>query len=163
MRLAQHLGVDLVNLGLGGGANCERAMADYIASRNDWNLAVFEIGINMLPRKDITTEEFRGRVRFFLQRTAKSNPDRWIFCTDMFTFVPEVNPGLRRHGEFRRIVREEVEALDLPRLFHVDGRSLLRDPSGLSSLDLIHPSPHGMEQIAHKFSSMIKRKRKADT
>ena len=48
MRTAQLLGVDLVNLGFGGGAHCESQLADYIAERNDWDFATFELGINMI-------------------------------------------------------------------------------------------------------------------
>src|SRR5690606_33281884 len=46
-RVSQLLGVDFINLGFGGGAHLEREMADYIASRTDWDLATLEMGINM--------------------------------------------------------------------------------------------------------------------
>jgi len=158
MRMAQMLGVDLLNLGFGGGAHCESQMADYIAQRKDWDLATLEIGINMMPRPEFTTEEFERRVRYFVRRIAKSHPRKWVFCTDMFTFSADLEPTPARHVEFRRIVRDAVRDLKMPRLVHVDGRTLLREAPGLS-FDLVHPSPQGMEEIARNFSQIIKRKR----
>jgi len=158
MRMAQMLGVDLVNLGFGGGAHCEGQMADYIARRRDWDLATLEIGINMMPNTRFSTEEFERRVRYFVRRIAKSHPRKWVFCTDMFTFNADLAPTKARHVEFRRIVREAVRDLGMPRLVHVDGRTLLREVPGLS-FDLVHPSPQGMEEIARSFSRFIKRKR----
>src|SRR5690606_38413608 len=43
---ARRLGADLYNLGTGGSAFCENAMADHIADRNDWNLAVLCLSVN---------------------------------------------------------------------------------------------------------------------
>ena len=45
MLTARSVGADLVNLGLGGGAHLEGDIADYIASRTDWDLASLEMGI----------------------------------------------------------------------------------------------------------------------
>jgi len=158
MRMAQMLGVDLVNLGFGGGAHCEAQMADYIARRQDWDLATLEIGINMMPRPEFTNEEFERRVRYFVRRIARSHPRKWVFCTDMFTFSADLEPTPARQAAFRQIVRDAVKDLNMPRLFHIDGRRLLREVPGLS-FDLVHPSPQGMEEIARNFSQIIKRMR----
>ncbi len=156
MRLAQSLGLDLINLGFGGGAHCEPQLADYIAGRDDWDLATLELGINMVYRPEFTVEEFRRRVEYFVSRIVEAHPDKWVFCTDMFTFAADLGANPARNAEFRRVVREVVRKIGSPRLVHLDGRRLLRSIPGLS-VDLVHPSPRGMEEIAYRFSRIILR------
>ena len=80
-----------------------------------------------------------------------------VFCTDMFTFAADLGANPARNAEFRRVVREAVRKIGSPRLVHLDGRRLLRSIPGLS-VDLVHPSPRGMEEIAYRFSRIILRK-----
>ena len=155
MRTAQRLGVDLLNLGFGGGAHCEPQIADYIAEREDWDFATLEMGINMVNRFSIG--EFQKRVEYLVEKIAKAHPDKWVFCIDLFTFAADFDPSARKHREFRRVVREAVENLDMPKLIYVDGRTLLRDVSGLT-FDLVHPAPSGMEEIAVNLSNLIQAK-----
>jgi len=152
MRTAQILGVDLINLGFGGGAHCERQIADYIAQRGDWDFATMELGINMINWFE--TEEFKERVEYLVEKVARSHPDKWIFCIDLFTFYADFDPSSEKHSEFRRVVRDAVERLSMPRLVHVDGRTILKEPSGLT-FDLVHPSPSGMEEMATNLSRFI--------
>jgi len=157
MRTAQRLGVDLLNLGFGGGAHCEPQIADYIAEREDWDFATLEMGINMVG--GFSTEEFQKRVEYLVEKIAKAHPDKWVFCIDLFTFAADFDPSARKHKEFRRIIRETVENLDMPKLVYVDGRTVLKDVSGLT-FDLVHPAPAGIEEIAANLSSFIQAKMK---
>ncbi len=155
MRTAQLLGVDLLNLGFGGGAYCEPQIADYIAEREDWDFATLEMGINMLG--GFSTEEFQSRVEYLVKRIVKAHPDKPVFCIDLFTFADDFDPSAKKHIEFRRVVRETVENLHMPKLFHLDGRTLLKDVSGLT-FDLVHPAPSGMEEIAINLSKIVREK-----
>ncbi len=158
MRTAERLGVDLLNVGFGGGCHCEPQMADYIAERTDWDLASLELGINMVA--EFETRVFRERAGYLIERIAKAHPEKWIFCIDMFTFFwSEYPSGSRRAREYRRVVRQTVERLDMPKLVHVDGRKMLKDVSGLFC-DLVHPGPSGMEEIAANLARVIARHRK---
>lgn len=150
-RTAQLLGVDLINLGFGGGAHLEPQMADYIANREDWDFASLELGINLLRR--IEPDEFARRVDYFVERIASTHRDQWIFCLDLFT-VEEDLVHDDRADTFRRIVREKVESLGLPRLVHVPGPEMLTSVHGLA-VDLVHPSPFGMEEIAHNLAALM--------
>jgi len=151
MRTAQLLGVDLINLGFGGGAHCENQLADYIAERNDWDFATLELGINMIAGFKI--DEFKKRVEYFIPRIAQAHPDKWIFCIDLFTFYSI--PRAEKQDEFRTAVRDTVTKLNMPKLVHIDGREILKNPSGLIT-DLVHPSPEGMEEMALNLSGVIK-------
>jgi len=157
MRTAQLLGVDILNLGFGGGAHCEPQIADYIAERDDWDFATLEMGINMLGR--FSTGEFQRRVGYLVEKITRAHPDKLVFCIDLFTFAADFDPSAKKHKEFRRIVRETVENLDMPKLIYVNGRTLLKDISGLT-FDLVHPAPSGMEEIAVNLSNIIKAKMK---
>jgi lysophospholipase L1-like esterase len=154
MRTAQHLGVDGINLGFGGGAHCEPAMADYIAGRTDWDFATLELGINMVSW--LETPVFAERVSYFIPAIAKAHPDQWIFCIDMFPFYMDFDPKSERNHAYRAVVREVVEALDYPKVLHLDGRDLLRDATGLTA-DVVHPAPQGMEAIAINLATRIQR------
>ena len=155
MRTAQLLGVDLINLGFGGGAHCEKQMADYIAGRKDWNIATLELGINMMGAFEV--KEFRKRVEYFVSKIAESHPDKWIFCVDLFTFYADFDSCSKKQNEFREIVKNTVKNLNMPKLIHIDGREILKSIAGLTT-DLCHPSPEGMEEIAVGLSNRIKKK-----
>ena len=154
MRTAQLLGVDLINLGFGGGAHCESQMADYIAERNDWDFGTLELGINMV--RSFETKEFKKRVEYFIEKISVTHPEQWIFCMDLFTFYADFEPASTKQKEFRRIVKETVKKLNMPKLIHIDGREILKNSSGLMS-DLVHPSPEGMEEIAKNLNQYIRK------
>ena len=155
MRTAQRLGVDLIDLGFGGGAHCESQIADYIADRRDWDFASLELGINMVG--GFSTEEFTKRVNYIIERIAKAHADKWVFAIDIFTYADDYNPAAKKQNEFRRAVKHAVERLNMPKLVHVDGRRILKDASGLT-FDLVHPAAAGMEEMAYNLSKIMKTK-----
>ncbi len=150
-RTAQRLGVDLLNMGFGGGAHLEPQMADYIAGRDDWHLATLEMGINLIGQID--ANEFARRVAYFIPTIARAHPDTWIFCIDLFTCRYDWEEK-EKIAAFRRIVAEQVAELGLPKLVHLSGADLLPSLSGLTA-DLVHPSPYGMEEIAQNLAAII--------
>lgn len=163
-RTAELLGVDLINLGLGGSAHCESEMADYIAGRKDWDFASLEMGINMVYSFEV--KEFEKRVGYLINKISESHPEKWLFCIDLFTFVADLGGKLggkckgienfRKHKEFREIVSETVKRINNPKVVHIDGRKILPGFSGLW-VDLVHPSSSGMEQMAQNLSRFITR------
>ena len=144
-RAARLLCMDLLNLGLGGSAMCEPGVANYIAARADWDLAVLELGVNMCG--EFSMQEFQNRVEYFIPTIAKAHPASYVFCLDIFPFYGDLDSADNKHHEFRRIVRQTVQKLDLFNVIYLDATTMLRDLSGLTT-DLIHPSPAGMEEIA---------------
>lgn len=151
MRTAQRLGVDLINLGFGGGAHLEREMADYIAGRSDWTFATLEMGINLV--QGIDTDEFARRVAYFIPTIAEAHPDRWVFCIDLFPCRFDYE-GSGKPDAFREIVRAQVEKLNMPKVAHVSGKRILTSVNGLTG-DLVHPSPSGMEEMADNLAEVI--------
>ena len=154
MRTAQLLGVDLINLGFGGGAHLEREIADYIAGRTDWDMATLELGINVIGSIDVA--EFAHRVDYLVTTIASAHPDQWIFCMDLFLCRYDLarDPKIKA---FRKVVQDKVASLDMPKLEYVPGDAILTSVCGLAA-DLVHPSPYGFEEIARNLSKRIREK-----
>jgi hypothetical protein len=149
MRTAERLGVDLVNLGLGGGAHLEPQVADHIAGRSDWDFASLEMGVNI---RWLAVEEFAKRVEYFLRTIGAAHPGKPVFCVDVFTSDQDFTRA-GNTAAFRRVVRRLVRESGRENLIYVNGRRLLR-PSRLTA-DLVHPSPDGMEEMAERLARTI--------
>ena len=152
MQTARHLGIDLLDLGFGGGAHMEATLAEHIASRGDWDLATLEMGINV---GGWSTEEFHGKTERFVDIISSAHPDKWIFCIDLFTFAGDLVPDYPGHVQFRESVAAIVEKLDRPKLVHVDGRDILQDVRGLT-FDLVHPSDDGFVEMGRRLAERIR-------
>lgn len=150
MRTAQLLGLDLVNLGTSGSARMDESVANFIAESGEWDVACLELGINVLGW---TLGEFARKVGDFVGHIAGGNPDKRVFCTDIFTHGGDWD-DFPKIEKFREIVQSQVEALALPNLTHLPGRSLLVSTKGLTA-DLVHPSLLGHEEIARNLAREI--------
>ena len=146
-----HLGYDVINLGLGGSAHMDAAVADHIASRDDWDLATLEMGVNV---RTWDPERFRAAVDRFVTTIVSAHPDKLVFCIDLFPnnydFMDEP-PGAIG---FREIVKDVAARQNSAKVIHVDGRSLQTRPSGLQ-VDLVHPNEHGMIEIGRNLATLI--------
>lgn len=151
-RIAENMGSDLINLGFAGSACLEPCVAEYIASRNDFDFATLEMGINILG---IDPEDFRSRVRYFVSTIAKAHPDKTFFCIDIFYCSSDLF-GDGKATLFRKIVREELAAMAFPNTVHIDGLKMLTSSKGLSG-DLVHPNVRGVEEIAANLTTEMKK------
>lgn len=151
-RLSQKLGMDALNLGLGGGAHLESEIADYLAARSDWDCATLEMGINIVG--SVACDEFERRVRYLLEAVAGRNRDKPVFAIDLYTCRYDLQ-GDDKIVAFRAIVGGVVRTLNLPHVIHVPGNALLTALHGLTA-DLVHPSPYGMEEIAAGLARIIR-------
>lgn len=151
-RIAKALGADLINLGLGGGAHLETGVADYIASRQDWDFASLELGINLV--RNLPANEFRKRLNYFIPTIHAAHPDKWIFCMDVFPFDMDLT-GDERVNEFRQLVAAAVAELNAPRVVHVPAPTLMPDPTGLT-VDVLHPSSDGFAEIGTRLAAVMR-------
>jgi lysophospholipase L1-like esterase len=152
---ARRLGTDLVNLGCGGSAFCEAAMADHVAGRDDWDVAVLELSVNMVDRFDVAT--FRERAGAMLDAVAGASHDRPVIAVSLlphYRDLPGGDPGAGAEADrFRAALAELVEASPHPHLSAVRGPELL-DVAGLSA-DLLHPGDAGMGTIAERLAPRV--------
>ncbi|NOU67101.1 lipase [Paenibacillus sp. LMG 31461] len=154
---AHRLGFDVLNLGLSGSCLCEPEVADFIAERNDWQIAFFELGINM--RKVYTVAEFRDRVSYLLDRVITMHPYDPIFITTIYpnksTFLKDGDNLLAvREMEFNEVLREYAARKNHPYLYVIEGSDVLTDFSSLTA-DLIHPSDYGHIRMGEHLAKLM--------
>lgn len=149
---AQALDLEPINLGFGGAAFGEGALAEYIASRNDWDLLTLAFGINNLIQGHTSADLARDYERF-LNIIRAGHPEKPLLCiTPVLTRTWDVDGNAAPSGEPVRAFREAVEKVVRNRmrsdenLFLLDGLACLRDVSDLD--DHVHPNDAGMRHYA---------------
>ncbi|MFA5007552.1 MAG: SGNH/GDSL hydrolase family protein [Candidatus Izemoplasmatales bacterium] len=146
--VAHRLGMDLRNLGMAGSCRMEPEMVDYIAALGEagaWDMAVLELGINVL---DWDESLIRERVRRTLSEIAGRNPRKPIVVISPFFSGNDFHQGVEA-ARWRRLLPAIVAERNDPNVHYADGTDLLGDMSLLSA-DEVHPSIHGMQQIADR-------------
>lgn len=149
---ARALGYDFINLGSSGTAYCEPAMADFMASLK-WDLCVLEISVNM-SGTGFTVTQFKERAGALINTLAKSHPQAPIICISLFPIGTGDLWGGQKTQEMREALAEIVKASGHPNVHFVSGPDLLSF-TGLSP-DLLHPTDHGMIEIAGKLAPRIR-------
>lgn len=159
-QVAWRLGTDVINLGAMGSAYCEKEIADYIASRKDWDFASFCVSANML-NQGVSAEDFFHAAEYFICTVAKSNPAKPIICISLFPTLsdlgyvwPDRKPKATSN-EYRNVLKRIVDNSKFNNLHYVDGTQLLRSHYGLCH-DLLHPSNNGMIEIGENLSDFIR-------
>jgi lysophospholipase L1-like esterase len=154
---AMRLGADAVNLGCAGSALCEAAMADYIASREDWDLAVLALSTNM---SGFALQEFRERVAYMVNTVAAAPGERPVACITLWPKGGDLGPehvGPRCGGapeEYRQVLRDVVAECGRTNVHLLEGRELLPEWRGLSA-DLLHPTDHGHTVMAENLAGRL--------
>lgn len=153
---ARRLGCDLINLGFGGAAQMDPAIAEHIAARSDWDVATLEMGINV---RSWPVERFRAAVEGFVATIAAARPDAFIFCIDLFTNDCDFEDSPSKGVGFRAVVEAVAAAHPTGKVVHVDGRTILTDPTGLRT-DLVHPCDDAMQEMGRRLAAVIDKTRR---
>ena len=104
-------------------------------------------------------DEFAARARRFIGVIGAAHPGKPVFCIDLFTCDSDLGgDGNNKAAAFRKVVRRLVRESGRPNLVYVAGDRMLQSVAGLTA-DLVHPSPHGMEEMARNLSAVIRRTR----
>jgi lysophospholipase L1-like esterase len=145
-RVARNCGYDALNLGCSGSAYCESALADHVASRDDWDVATLALSVNM-ANADFSTAEFRERVEYFVHTVAEAHPEKPVACVTLFPYYADVTaPGdPDRAAAFREALRSVVAESPGENVSLVEGTDLLSP--GELTWDILHPGDEGMRTI----------------
>lgn len=130
--------------------------ADYLASRDDWDIITCELGVNM--RDSIEPDEFDRRARYLVRTLLKRRPNKPVVLISPFTsgadLLREPNVVSRRllgYAEsLRAIAAEHVER----HVHFIDGREMLPDITGLTC-DLVHPSTEGHTTMSERLAPRL--------
>ena len=151
---AWRLGVDVLNQGMSGSCAIEPAMVKWLASREDWDFATCELGINLLGW--IEVDEFRRRATHLVETLRARHPAKPLALITHFTFEAHLKPTEAAKRDkadaFDAILRELAAAHGLAL---IEGRHLLADACGLST-DLVHPADHGMFQMGERLAAALR-------
>ena len=127
-------------------------MADYLAGL-EWDLCVLELSVNM---GGFPIEQFKERVSGLIEKLAASHPEAPIVCISLFPFgTGDLWGGNKAATQERRDALAEIVAASGHENVHfVSGPDLLSF-TGLSP-DMLHPTDHGMIEIATKLAPRIR-------
>jgi hypothetical protein len=151
---AWRLGVDVINHGMSGACAIEPEMVDWLASRDDWDFATCELGINLLNWIDVP--EFRRRATRLVETLRTRHPTKPLALITHFTFEAHFKPTETAKREtadaFDAVLRDLASAHHLAL---IEGQKLLADAGGLST-DLLHPADHGMFQMGENLATALR-------
>jgi len=153
--VARNCGFDALNFGSSGSAYCEAVMAEYIASRDDWDLATLALSVNMANTGGFAPETFHERAETFVNTVAGGQPDKPVVCITLWPYFDDfTESGDADHATaYRDALRSIVDESPHDNLTLVEGPDLL-EISGLGS-DLLHPGDHGMKAIGDGLSERL--------
>ena len=157
---ARALGADLINLGSAGSAHCEAELADYIAARDDWDIATLALSVNL---GRFALDEFYKRVSYMVNTVSGANLDRPVACITLWPFFNDMlaDDGKLKQGEtapaakFRQSLRDAVAACPNPNVHLLEGPELMTNTAGLTD-DLIHPGDYGMMEMGLNLVAALK-------
>ena len=152
---ARRLDADLINLGSCGTAYCDPAMAEYIADRDDWDVATFALSVNMVGTFPVAA--FRERAADMIDAVAGAHPDKPVVAVTIYTNARDVCEGhaeAERCEQFREALREVVTATPRGNVHLLEGRELLPSIAGLTP-DLVHPGDDAMITIGENLAGEL--------
>ncbi len=159
---ARRLGLDFINLGSSGTCQVEAPMADFIAERNDWDIATLEFGINIV--NFVTPDDFRQRVEYFVSTLVKTHPDKHIVLISTFPFnerqgivIPEKATGTYTVDDlaYCQIMRDVQKSFGHKNLHFIEGSDIM-DEFNCVSADMLHPRNYGHAVMGLNLAARLK-------
>ena len=139
------LGTDIINLGMCGSCQIEPELAEWMAARSDWDLAVFELGINILWMEP---GEFRRRADHLLKAFLSRRPEKPVVLLTLFPSkarfeFAEKPDEENKDAAFCEILRDlHTEYSEKGNVHLIEGKDILTDLNGLGA-DFLHPKIYG--------------------
>jgi lysophospholipase L1-like esterase len=126
-------------------------MADFIGSRQDYEIATLEVGVNM--RNGVSPEDFRARVSYLLDAVAAPGANRQVFLVTVYPNLSEAGLAAAQ-DRFSAILRELVASGRWRKLSLIEGGTILDDPGDLTA-DYIHPSDYGHARMGYHLGKIL--------
>jgi lysophospholipase L1-like esterase len=156
-----------LNLGFGGSAWTDRPIADYIASRNDWNVLVLMLGTNSFGGRDSagkaeTLAQYGDKYGAFLDTVRAKHPTAPILCISPILTHEDIIHQKNKNGDspqdYRNAIQQVVEQHQQKdhSLYFLDGLKLINDPLYLMVIDQVHPNEGGSLKMAEGIAATLK-------
>ena len=156
-----------LNLGFGGSAWTDVAVADYIASRKDWDVLVLMLGTNSFGGNDSagkreTLAQYRDKYDAFLNSVRAKYPAKPILCITPILTRQDIIHQANKNGDLPQAYRETIQQVVEQRqlrdhnLYFLDGLKLINDPIYLLVIDQVHPNVGGSLKMAEGIAATLK-------
>ncbi len=154
---ARRLGADVLNLGLSGACFCEPGFADYLASRDDWDVITCELGVNM--RDGFAPEEFARRARYLVETLTTRQPGKPVVLITPFPtgsdYLVEPDKAARTTHAFAATLRQLAAEHSARHVHLIEGADVLSQFSGLTC-DMVHPGTEGHTLMAENLAARLR-------
>lgn len=158
---------EALNLGFGGSAWTDIPVADYIATRNDWDVLVVMLGTNSFGGNDgagkpETLAQYRDKYDAFLSAIRAKHATQPILCITPILNHQDITQRKNKNGDlpqdYRRAMQQVVEQRRQKdhNLYFLDGLKLINDPLYLLVIDQVHPNEGGSLKMAEGISAALK-------
>lgn len=154
-QVATRLDADPINLGSCGTAYCDAAMADYVAGRDDWDVATLALSVNMV--RTFPVSEFRERAAYMVDTVAAAHPDAPVVPITIYRNARDVCADVDVDGEcerFREALRSVVAESPHDNVHLLEGPEILPDVAGLTT-DLVHPGDDAMIRMGENVAAEL--------
>lgn len=161
-RIARRLGVDFVNLGVGGSARGEPVMAEIAASLRA-DVIVLAYGVNTFGSSHEEPRAFERTYDTFLAILRWHQPEvPVLMVTPLFHTCEfeQTTRGGAKLEEYRRVIREVVyrrQSFGDANLILLEGHGLIGPGQGDLLADHVHPNDAGFAAIAEGLGTQIQR------
>jgi lysophospholipase L1-like esterase len=155
-----------LNLGFGGSAWADTVVAEYIASRTDWDVLVLMLGTNSFggtaAGKPETLEQYENKYDIFLATVRAQHPNNPILCITPILSHGDIAGSKNRNGDTPQAYRDAIQRVVERRqktdlnLHFLDGLKLVGNPIDLLPTDQIHPNMAGSMRMAEGVSAALK-------
>ncbi|WP_435361726.1 SGNH/GDSL hydrolase family protein [Haloarchaeobius sp. DFWS5] len=152
---ATRLGAELVNLGSCGTAYCDPAMAEFIAGRDDWDVATLALSVNMVGRFPVET--FEERAAAMVDAVASAHPEKPVGVVTIYTNGRDVCAGHSEAVEceqFRESLRRVVKESSQANVHLFEGPAIIDGIEGMTP-DLTHPGDNAMIRMGENLASEL--------
>ena len=151
---ARLMKADVLTKGIAGSCFSEYEIADNFGAREDWDVALMEIGINMVG--SVETEEFAKRFGYLADKLYATGK-KIIFITvpRYFAYYEKDTLSGKKLPEFNRIIREKCKEFDSDRVLLLEGTDVVKESNYLMS-ERLHPSTHGHIDMGYNLYNMVK-------
>jgi lysophospholipase L1-like esterase len=156
-----------LNLGFGGSAWTDVSVAEYIASRSDWDVLVLMVGTNSFGGRDAagqpeTLERYKAKYNAFLDAVRAKYAAKPILCITPILTHEDIIRRKNKNGDLPQDYRDAIHQVVQQRqkmdrnLHFLDGLSLINDPIYLMVIDQVHPNEAGSLKMAGGISEVLR-------
>ncbi len=151
---ARLMEADVLTKGIAGSCHAEKELADDFATRGDWEVALMEIGINMVG--SFEPEIFKERFDYFADKLYETGK-KIIFLTvpRYYAYYDKDTISGKRLPEYNRIIREKCEMYDKERVMLLEGEEIVKCSNYLTT-DRLHPSTAGHINMGYNLYNFVK-------